>query len=112
MGNFYHNYTYQVELIAIKRTIKLNSNHSDAYIYSDSLSSTLAIVHAYPDNEIIPQIFNYIDELNNKKMFLYWIKTDAFAKSEIEENVFNEEVSLIYPRSLLKQFSKKNLLKD
>lgn len=76
---------------------------SEVYIYSDSLS----IDHAFSDDEIILQIFNYLDQLNNRKVFLGWIKVhvglagneraDTLSKSVTKEDTYDEDVCLRYP---------------
>lgn len=70
------NSVYQAELCALRSVVKLfvMSDYRRMVVYSDSLSSILALQHAFPENMIIRDIFELMKNAPDKYVTLGWIK--------------------------------------
>lgn len=119
-----HNSIYQAELYAIYSAIKwsVHSKFNYIVIYTDSLSSVYALQKSFPANSLLLDIITLIYNNSHITFNIGWIKAhigligneraDCIAKSVITDNKYDEEASIPYPLSIVKNYFNKKITQD
>lgn len=116
-----YNTVYQAELSALDVAIEWcsRSSFTDFHIYSDSMSSVQALMNLFPTDKLLYNIYSNIRLLNNKCIYIGWIKShvglvgneraDFLAKSVILDNIYDGILDIPIPVSYVKRYFKRNI---
>lgn len=119
-----NNSIYQAELQAILSALKwlTSTSFSFATIYTDSLSSVFILQQVFPSNSICLEIFTLLNNHPHIYLNIGWIKAhvglegneraDKLAKSVIQDNIYDYEIAIPYPISIVKHHFNNKAIQD